>query len=233
MSQTTNRAAKDLIDETAEIVHKQAQSESSDWLTKLVSVLALLFSAVSLYQTVIKQADLNFFVPESISYTQDANGSYEVFIVPLAIANTGANDGVISSLTLKVKNIETGRERLFYGSFIADSDYFSAKRANNETFSRPKKPYTPVQISGRSGQGRTILFYPRKFDENRVVKGNGTYEVILSSQTKSASSGLLDILWPVSSSPIKFSVTTSQAPASFESWILSGNLMRLFVQNSK
>ena len=56
----------------------------------LVSAFALIFSGVSLYETVLKQAHLHVFVPDTIAYTRDPDGGFEVFAVPLTVTNSGA-----------------------------------------------------------------------------------------------------------------------------------------------
>src|SRR5215470_7199621 len=68
----------------------------------LVSALALIFSGVSLYETVLKQAHLHVFVPDGIAYTRDPDGSFEVFAIPLTVSNSGARDGIVSTLKLEV-----------------------------------------------------------------------------------------------------------------------------------
>ena len=52
-------------------------------ITALASFIALIFSGISLYQTVLKRAEIRVFVPETVSYTRDPNGSFEVLAVPV------------------------------------------------------------------------------------------------------------------------------------------------------
>jgi len=115
-------------------------------------------SGVSLYQTVLKQAHLHLFVPDTISYTRDPNGSYEVIVVPVTIANSGARDGVISKLQLKVRNADTLHERQFHATFVADKGYFSTKEDYSAGISRPKTAFAPLTVTGRSGYSGTVLF---------------------------------------------------------------------------
>jgi hypothetical protein len=112
-----------------------------------ISALALIFSGVSIFETVLKQAHLHLFVPDAIAYTGDPDGGFEVFAVPLTVSNSGARDGIISALKLEVRNSATGAKQTLEASYFAGSEYFSVKEdaANNI---RPIR----TALSCRSGQ---------------------------------------------------------------------------------
>ena len=76
---------------------------SGGMMAIIVSALALIFSAVSLYQTVIKQAQLHVYLPDTINYTRDPDGSFEVFVLPITVSNSGARDGLVSAMKLEVR----------------------------------------------------------------------------------------------------------------------------------
>src|SRR6516225_11174603 len=78
-------------------------------LATMVSAFAFAFSAVSFYETVLKQANLKVYVTDTLSYTRDPYGGYEVVAVPLTIANSGARDGAVITLELDVKDVESGK----------------------------------------------------------------------------------------------------------------------------
>jgi hypothetical protein len=61
-------------------------------LATLVSAFAFAFSAVSFYETVLKQAYLKMYVTDTLSYTRDPYGGYEVVALPVTVANSGATE---------------------------------------------------------------------------------------------------------------------------------------------
>jgi len=229
--------------------HQSLTTESSDiaresssklgmvtWLTGLVSALALLFSGISLYETVLKQAEVYLFVPNTIAYTRDPNGSFEVFVIPITVANTGARDGLVSSLKLSVKNRDTGRTRVFHSNFIAGENYLSTKEDYTKGQTRPKKPFVPIAIPGRTSRSETLLFYPHAFDKERVLNKEGAFEFTLSAETQ----GIEKLSWfsklgRKTIEPLKFAATLPKVSSYFAGQINTGYSARMFVEqkNSK
>ena len=87
-------------------------------LTAIGTVIALVFSAYSLWETSLKQAKLDVYVTGVVTYTRDATddylapaGGFEVFAVPVTIANSGARDAAVLSLQLDAKNSEDRSDR--------------------------------------------------------------------------------------------------------------------------
>src|SRR5262245_53526886 len=121
--------------------------------TTIFSAVALLFSAYSLWETSLKQADLSVYVTGVVSYGRDATdgvdvqpaGGFEVLAVPVTIANGGARDAAVLSLQLEVTNPQTGLSARFEGTYTADAAYFAAAGAK-----RPKAPFSALVIAGRS-----------------------------------------------------------------------------------
>ncbi|MCH9766081.1 MAG: hypothetical protein K0U34_08835 [Alphaproteobacteria bacterium] len=219
------------ITDAAETATQTASLGTGTVLTALVSGLALLFSAFSLYQTVLKQAELHLFVPETIGYTRDPNGSFEVLVVPITVANSGARDGIVSSLQLTVRNVETKRERTFAASFFAEPGYFSTKEDYREGKTRPKTPFAPLTVAGRSGYSGTVLFYPREYSEDRVVAAAGKFELKLSARMQTVEQmGVLDRLWATKLSPITFKADLPRVSQFFSGQMLSGKSVRLFIE---
>jgi len=130
------RAEDDLTEENRELARRFARL-GGNTIAILASALALSFSGISLYQTVIKQAHLNMFVPDTISYTRDPEGSFEMFAVPLTVSNSGARDGIVSSVKLEVRNSASGVKQTLEASYFAGPDYFSTKE-DPSTGSGPK-----------------------------------------------------------------------------------------------
>ena len=139
----------------------------------LVSALALIFSGVSLHETVLKQAHLHVFVPDTIAYTRDPDGSFEVFAIPLTVSNSGARDGIVTSLKLEVRNSATSATQKLEASYFAGSEYFSTKEDVANNVRRSKTPFAPLSVTGRGSITSTVLFYGRQYQEQRVVAGQG------------------------------------------------------------
>ncbi len=131
-------------------------------LATLVSAFALAFSAASFYETVLKQARIKVYVTDTISYTRDPYGGYEVFAVPVTLANTGARDGAIVTLTLTVKNLDTGKTETLSSEYTAEAQYFAGREDVAARVKRPKQPFAPLAILGRSAYAGTVLFYTKE-----------------------------------------------------------------------
>ena len=195
----------------------------------MVSAFALMFSGVSLYQTVIKQAQLHVFVPDTISYTRDPDGSYEVFVIPVTVANSGARDGIVSSMTLEVTNKETGDSKSLQASYFVLPGYFSTKEDITKDQRRPKTPFAPMSVAGRSSETATILFYARQYQETRVVPGKGQYEIRLSSGAQPTEAmGMIDRLWTTEIKPVAMTYELPQVSQYFEGRMLIGHTARMF-----
>src|SRR5262245_18433561 len=70
------------------------------WLSASGSAIALVVTGVSLWETVLKQPQINDYPGESLFYTRAPWGSYEVFVVPITVMNSGAQDGSVLSMRL-------------------------------------------------------------------------------------------------------------------------------------
>ena len=140
--------------------------------TTIISAVALLFSAFSLWETSLKQADLSVYVTGVVSYGRDTTdavdvqpaGGFEVLAVPITIANGGARDAAVLSLQLDVSNPQTGLTAHFEGTYTADATYFAATGAR-----RPKAPFSALVIAGRSAWTGTVLFYPVSYSNAKSL----------------------------------------------------------------
>jgi hypothetical protein len=65
----------------------------------LVSIAAVIFSGVSLYETVLKHAELSVYVGELGHVSWDKTGA-EIIALPVTVANHGARDAVVYGLRL-------------------------------------------------------------------------------------------------------------------------------------
>ncbi len=219
---------ENLIDASGRLARQYAR-HGGNLIAILASAMALIFSGVSLYETVIKQAHLHMFVPDAIAYTRDPDGSIEVFAVPVTVSNSGARDGIVSSLKLEVRNVATGVKQTLEASYVAGQDYFSAKEDAANGVRRSKTPFAPLSVAGRGSQTATVLFYARQYSEQRVVSGQGKYELRLTAATKPVEAmGALDGLWSTDIEPGSFVYELPQVSRFFEGRIASGYSERMF-----
>ncbi|MBO0765950.1 MAG: hypothetical protein J2P50_15380, partial [Hyphomicrobiaceae bacterium] len=73
----------------------------------LISLLALILSVLSLYETNFKQARLVLHLGAVMYYARDPEAA-EVFAVPVTIVNHGARDAVVTALDLTVSPPKQG-----------------------------------------------------------------------------------------------------------------------------
>lgn len=242
MFKSKKMIANEITSDAGEITRDQSELQTkanskrgrTEWTSLILSFAALFLSAVSLYQTVLKQADLNLFVPETISYTRDAEGNHEVFIIPLTITNSGARDGVVSALKLVGTNKNTGETITFKASYFAKADYFLPPRSTGQTkiAQRPKEPYSPIPVSGYSAFGGTILFYPEQRSKKTFMPGEGEYDFTLTLNNKALEQpGILDAVWKKKNKPIKFTAVSGKVANYFSGWIVTGNTWRMSIKN--
>jgi hypothetical protein len=151
--------------------HSAAQSEGGR-IAAIISAVALLFSAYSLWETSLKQADLSVYATGVITYERDLSadeyiqpvGGFEVFAVPITIANSGARDAPVLALQLDVSNPKTGLSARFEATYTADAAYFAGTGAK-----RPKTPLSALVIAGRSAWTGTVLFYPVSYSNGKAL----------------------------------------------------------------
>ncbi len=231
-----SHSADHLSDQTNELArgaaHRAASRGGSGFsavVAALVSALALLFSGISLYQTVVKQAQLHMFLPDTISYTRDPAGNFEVFALPITITNSGARDGIVSSLQLQARNLETGVTKTLDASYITKDGYFSTKEDVTKNLRRPKAPFAPLSVPSRGAYTGVILFYPKQFIKERLVAKAGSYKLRLSASADTTEHfSLLDRFWSTELAPQDFIYNLPKVSRYFAGSMLSGNTVRLF-----
>jgi len=142
-------------------------------ITAIGTVVALAFSAFSLWETSLKQADLSVHVPGVVTYTRDTtasvdiqpSGGFEVLAVPVTIANSGARDAAIVALNLDVKSLQTDLSARFEATYIAEPSYFNPDwRAD-----RQRTPFSALVIAGRSAWRGTVIFYPVSYSNAKAL----------------------------------------------------------------
>jgi hypothetical protein len=140
--------------------------------TTVISAVALLFSAYNLWETSLKQADLSVYASGVVTYERDISadehiqptGGFEVFAVPITIANSGARDAPVLALQLDVSNPKTGLSARFEATYTVDAAYFAGTSTK-----RPKTPLSAPVIAGRSAWMGTVLFYPVSYSNGKAL----------------------------------------------------------------
>ncbi|MEM9028911.1 MAG: hypothetical protein AAGC70_11135 [Pseudomonadota bacterium] len=170
-------------------------------LPTFISALALLFSGFSFYETVMRAPELAVYVPPQIQYTDPdrPDSPFEVFVVPLTLANHGARSGTVLSIDLEVTNPRTGKTKRFYAANVGPWGQQS------------RQAFSPVALAGRAATSQTIQFFPR-VDETlpRILDFEaGDYRLKLTLATSEAEtiSLLKDIdLFKGKAEPLEFNM---------------------------
>ena len=191
---------------------RHAAHSLSNWIAAIVSLIALAFSAYSLWETSLKQPDLQLFVSPVVHYTRDGDTA-EIFAVPITISNQGARDGAVLSLDLRVKANNGGMEREFYSAYTVDGSYFvppgrydMAKRSF-ERVDRPKTPFAPISVPGRGTYTGTLLFYNKGSAWPKLVTEKGTFDLTLEPAINvDESLGIIDRILNQQRDPVTLTV---------------------------
>lgn len=246
LGRETGDVAQSIIAASAVAGGASGASRMGAMLTGLASAVALIFSAISLYHSVLKQPELKLHLPEVVHYTRDPNGNYEVFAVPLTIANVGARDGTVLGLELAVSAVEDGTgaggesgetggatpaAKVFYAAYSVDGQFFvppgrfNQQERGFERVDRPKTPFAPAQVPGRGSYSGTLLFYTKAGAFPKIISDKGRYLLRLSANAQlDASLGWFDRLV---ASPPQDVMLTVRLPYFSESELLRGGTHRL------
>ena len=166
----------------------------------VLSGIALIFSGLSYYESSMKTADLEAYVPPMIHYGRD--GENDVFNIPITISNDGARSGTILGMELTVENPKPGAEeksKIFHSIFIGEYP------RDDTTISRS---FAPLSIAGHGTFTETVRFYPIGKTLPFVVDDPGDYNFTLKLLTaKPAKPDLIDSMWRTEPKPIKFTLT--------------------------
>jgi hypothetical protein len=147
---------------------------SGGFMATLVSLLAFVFSGLSYYESSLKQAELEVFVPPMINYARD--GETDVFAIPITIANSGSNTGTVLFLELNVESAKADAEpksKTFFSAFTGEHprDANAINRA-----------FAPISVPGRATFSDTIRFYPQGNALPRILNDEGDYKFTLKVQ---------------------------------------------------
>lgn len=137
----------------------------------VLSAIALVFSGYSLWETSLRQADVQIFVPPVIQYASPyQNSNFEVIAVPVTLTNEGARTATILSMQLAVTDPRTQQTKHFYA---ADFGRWTMERTRTGAY----EPFAPLSLAGRSSRTEQVLFYTRGDDQkpDQLIEKVGPY----------------------------------------------------------
>lgn len=183
--------------------HGMMRSEGGA-LTAIASAVALLFSSYSVYETSVRRPDLRLFVPPTIQYSSPngPSSNFEVFVVPVTVANVGARSGAVLALDLEVTNPRTKQKKMFYA---AEFGRWTMDNARSGNFAH----FAPLAIPGKASVTSSVIFYSR-LDETVLQVSDGTkgeYQFRLSAAVAEPEDlGPIDKLWAGPPAPLDFAM---------------------------
>src|SRR3954453_23534102 len=197
------------------------------FLPTAISAMALVGSIVSMWETTMKQAEVKLHVSDNIYFTRDPYGSYEVLIIPVTLANRGARDGTVLTLSLDVKNLTTNQSKKFKSTYTAEAKWFSGRDDVSANLRRPKVPFAPVAVAGRGAFTGTLLFYPAEDPEKKVVDSNCKIEMTLTAGILSGNGWLDRVLSAAPPPPVTIQAEVADYKVGI---LLGGYIMSLKVK---
>jgi hypothetical protein len=192
-------------------------------LATVVSAFAFAFSAVSFYETVLKQPSLRLYVTDTLAYTRDPWGGYEVIAIPLTISNSGARDGAVITLELDVTNLDSGKSAKFTSAYTADAQYFAGSDDVSRRIKRPKLPFAPLSIAGRAAFAGVVLFYSAEGGGDKLIEPNSNVALRLRALTRAAE-GWLEAMFLVKPARLQLN---GQVATFLPGALLVGDMARL------
>lgn len=167
----------DATRDATEITTDAARHVSNGGLgATLLSGVAVLFSGYSLWESSLKTADVQVFVPRVISYAAPyQNTNFEMISIPVTLSNEGARTGTVLDLDLAVTDPRTKQTKHFYA---AELGVWSMER----TRTRAYESFAPLPLTGRTSRTEQVLFYTRGDDEKpeQIIRQPGTYTFTLT-----------------------------------------------------
>ena len=140
------------------------------------SLFSLVFSAVSLYETVLRQPRLTILAGCNWQYGRGPGSNDEFLIVPITIANQGARGGAVISIELTIdQNGEPkggGEPKAFDGNFTMTN----LDEKNRQLFA-------PFSIPGRQSVTSSIMFVQRRLTNPPLIGADGRFHAKLKLVT--------------------------------------------------
>ena len=114
-------------------------------LSLTISLIALLFSAISLYETILKTPQLRLNTSAVWEYARGENARAEELYIPLSIANDGAREATVLSLELVLEKAGAP-PRIFRSRYIVGLDTATPMLM------------APIAVPGKASHSSTVVF---------------------------------------------------------------------------
>jgi hypothetical protein len=174
---------------------------SGDRTAAVVSAIALIFSAYSLWESSLKSPDVRVFVPPVIHYAAPyQNSNFEMISIPVTFTNEGARTGTVLSIGLEVTNPRSNESKRFYA---AELGRWSMERTRSGAYEQ----FAPLSLAGHSSRTEAVLFYTRGEQEkpDQLIRDVGSYTMKLTLDLAEVDEfGWLDRLWKVTTPSVTF-----------------------------
>jgi hypothetical protein len=168
------------------------------WASLFFSLFSFLFSAVSLYETVLKQPQLTILAGCNWQYGRGPGSNDEFLIVPITIANQGARGGAVIAVELTID--KGGEPKAFDGNFTMTS-----------LDEKSRQLFAPFAIPGRQSATASIMFVQQRLTNPPLIGADGRFHATLKLTTSvDASFGFIDRLLTDPEPETRFSLALSE-----------------------
>jgi hypothetical protein len=165
----------------------------------ILSAVALVLSAFSLYESSFKTAEIEIFVPPVIHYARDSGGDVELFAIPITVTNSGARTGTVLSMQLEVEDLKSHKTKRYYSAYLGEHQVNPG--ATNRSFA-------PLSIAGRETFTDTVRFYPVGNPLPKLAEEAGDFRFTLTLVTAApAHPDLIDRYLAKAPEPVAFERT--------------------------
>lgn len=159
----------------------ESGSRTNGRLSLAISLIALLFSWISLYETVLKTPQLRVNTASVWEYARGESAQAEELYVPISIANDGAREATVLSLELIVEKAGAPR-RIFHSRYVIGLDTAAPMLM------------APIAVPGKGSHSNTVIFTSDAAGAP-AIDGAGQYTAHLSVRsTYTKSLGFVDEL---------------------------------------
>lgn len=158
------------------------------------SLAAVVFSGVSLYETVLKPARPKPYIAEAMLLGHRGGPDYaEAVVVPVTIANYGSRSAVVTRIRLAVTRHGVPGTRIMGSAYSGDTP-------------RADRLFTAVPVAGHQSAAGGVVFTPA--DDGGTIFAPGAYEVCLTIQGEADdNSGIFALLPALPAASFQFAAT--------------------------
>jgi hypothetical protein len=145
-----------------------------------ISLISLAFSAVSLYETVLKQPSLQILAGCNWEYGRGPGSYDEFFVVPVTVTNHGARAGAVLDIELTASG--GGQSKPFTARFTVEN-----------LDEKHRQLFAPLAVSGHDSATASIVFTQRQLTTPPLVREDGRFLAWLKLTTAlDTSYGVID-----------------------------------------